>query len=334
MKFLITGLGSIGQRHYRNLKQLKAGEIIVYRSQKGYNKDFVDKFIQEHNPKVFFDLDEALAQKPDAVVLANPTSLHLKTAKKSMEAGAHVLTEKPLSHNLDGVAELIAFAKKKNLVGYVGYNFRFHPLLRQMKEWLDDGKIGEPLSAHSEIGEYLPDWHSWEDYLKTYAARTDLGGGVILTQSHDIDYLYWFFGMPKQVSAFENKGSELKIEVDSIVDAIFQFKSGVTASLHMDYVKRPPKRRFEIVGSKGRMIWDYQDKTLTLIPFEPNTQSVVVKEPAEFERNVMFLDETKQFIRCVEGKEKPLIDLEQGADVLKIAVAMKDSIKDKKVIQL
>ncbi len=334
MKFLITGLGSIGQRHYRNLKQLNAGEIIVYRSQKGSNKDFVDKFSQEHNPKVFHDLDEALAQKPDAVVVTNPTALHLETARRAMEAGAHVFLEKPLSHNLEGVAELIKLAEKKNLVGYVGYNFRFHPLLIQMKKWLDGGKIGEVLSAHAEIGEYLPDWHSWEDYLKTYAARADLGGGVILTQSHDIDYLYWFFGMPKLVSAFENKGSELKIEVDSITDAIFQFKSGVTASLHMDYVKRPPKRRFEIVGSKGRMIWDYQDKTLLLIPFESGSQSEIIKEPAEFERNLMFLDETKQFIRCVEGKETPLIDLGQGADVLKIAMAMKDSIKDGKVIQL
>ncbi|MEK9186419.1 MAG: Gfo/Idh/MocA family oxidoreductase [Patescibacteria group bacterium] len=334
MKFLVCGLGSIGQRHYLNLKQLRAGDIIVYRTQKGCNKDFIDNFSKEHNPKVFYDFDEALAQKPDAVVITNPTAFHLETAKKAIESGAHVFLEKPLSHDMKGVEELISLAKKKNLVGYVGYNFRFHPLLQQMKKWLDSGKIGRALSAHAEIGEYLPDWHSWEDYLKTYAARADLGGGVILTQSHDIDYLYWFFGMPKQVVAFENQDSELKIEVDSVVDAIFQFGSGVTASLHMDYVKRPSKRRFEITGSKGRMIWDYQDKTLVLIPFEAGSQSVFVKEPAEFERNSMFLDETKQFISCIEKKENPLISLEQGAEVLKIALTMKDSIKNKKVIQL
>ncbi len=332
MKFLITGLGSIGQRHYRNLLALGAGDIFVYRTGRGANPDFIAAFIKKFQPTIFYDLEKALTLKPDAVIITNPTALHISIARRALESGAHVFTEKPLAHRLEGLETLIDEAKKKRLVGYVGYNFRFHPLLRKMKQWLDTGKIGRPVSAHAEIGEYLPDWHPWEDYRKTYAARDDLGGGVVLTQSHELDYLYWFFGKPKRLVAFGGRKSDLDIDVEDLAQAVIEFKSGLIATLSMDYLERPPKRRFEVVGTKGRMIWDYQDKTLSFLPFKQKAVPRIRRESKGFERNTMFLEELKHFLRCIRGKEKPLVDFGTGREVLRMALAIKDSITKKKII--
>ncbi|MBU1036486.1 Gfo/Idh/MocA family oxidoreductase [Patescibacteria group bacterium] len=334
MKFLICGLGSIGQRHYKNLKKLGFNDILVYRTKKGSNQNFINNFEKKFKPQVFYNLNEALAKKPKAVLITNPTSLHVPLAIKAAKAGIHVFTEKPLSCNIKGVEKLISEIKKHKLVGYVGYNFRFHPLLKQMKKWVEAGKIGKVLSAQAEIGEYLPDWHPWENYQKTYAARKDLDGGVVLTQSHDLDYLYWFFGKAKYIASVGGKKSDLKINVDDLVKIIIEFKSGIITAVHMDYLKRPPKRQFEILGTKGRIIWNYEEKKLTFISLQKGVKPLIIKEPLNFERNSMFIKELKHFIKCLRGKEKPLVDLSQGKEVLKIILAIKKSLKDKKIIKL
>jgi predicted dehydrogenase len=92
------------------------------------------------------------------------------------------------------IDELEAQVQRNGVKVLVGFQFRFHPGLRQVKKLLDEAAIGEPLSVRAHWGEYLPNWHPWEDYKLGYAARPELGGGVILTLSHPLDYLRWLFG--------------------------------------------------------------------------------------------------------------------------------------------
>jgi hypothetical protein len=187
MKALVVGLGSIGRRHARNWVRLGLGEVLVCRQ--------TDRPLPEPlgvPAREFRALDEALADQPDVVLVTNPTSLHLATARLALQAGSHVLVEKPISHTLDGTESLL---HSERLVT-VGYNLRFHPGLLRTRELLHAGAIGKPLSLRAEVGEYLPDWHPWEDYRQSYAARRDQGGGPILTFSHELDSVYWLLGMP------------------------------------------------------------------------------------------------------------------------------------------
>ena len=109
--------------------------------------------------------------------------------------GRHLLIEKPVSHSLDGVDELAREPwRARRSACLVGFQFRFHPGLRQVRAWLAEGAIGPVVSAHLEWGEYLPDWHPGEDYRRGYSARRDLGGGVILTLCHPFDTLRWLLG--------------------------------------------------------------------------------------------------------------------------------------------
>ncbi len=333
MKFLIVGLGSIGQRHYRNLRFLGFSDIAVYRTGKGA-PDFIQKFEEEYRPAVFHDLTEAFRTGPDAVLIANPTALHTEFISAALRHGARgVFVEKPIGHKVSAAEIVVAEAEKKNIVGYVGYNFRFHPLLQKMKASVDEGLVGKVISASVDSGEYLPDWHTWEDYRRTYPARREMGGGVVLTQSHDIDYLYWFFGAPKRVAAFGGTRTGLEVDTDDLIDGILDYgNGGPVVSLHMDFYQRPARRVFEIMGSEGMLRWSYYEKKLELIPHATGREAMLWSVPNGFERNDMFVNELKHFIACLDGSEKPAVTFRDGLNILKIAEAILISSNSGEVI--
>ena len=170
MKILIAGLGSIGRRHFRNLIALGETDLVLLRTRKATLPD--DELA---GYPVETDIHEALQiHNPDAVVVANPTSLHLDVAIPAAEAGCHILLEKPVSHSLDGLGTLRKAAEKSGSKILVGFQFRYHPALNKARELIQNGALGKVLTVHAHWGEYLPNWHPWEDYRQSYAARADL----------------------------------------------------------------------------------------------------------------------------------------------------------------
>src|SRR5439155_14868777 len=111
----------------------------------------------------------------------------------------HLFVEKPLSHSLQEVAELLSVVREKSLIGLVGYQLRFHPCIARLQAIVAEGLLGNIVAGRVESGEYLPGWHPYEDYRESYAARAELGGGVILSHIHEFDYLYGFFGLPRRL---------------------------------------------------------------------------------------------------------------------------------------
>ncbi|TSC89672.1 MAG: putative oxidoreductase [Parcubacteria group bacterium Gr01-1014_3] len=307
MKFLICGLGSIGQRHYRNLKSLKHDDIIVYRTGKGANDGFVQKFLDEFQPITYTDFQEALNQRPDLVIVANPTSAHMETALAAARAGCNLFIEKPVVHdtNIFERHDLLRLVEGKNLVAQVGYHFRFHPLIQRAYAQLRDGKIGKVVSFHAEISDQVVNWHPWEDYHASYACRRDLGGGVILVQSHAIDWAYYLMGDVKKIACLGGTLGDLNIDVEDTVKILLEFTSGAVGSIELSYLK-PTRRRIEIVGTHGSIVWDDKTEAGDL--------------PPDFERNTMYLDEIKHCIECIRSGLKPTVDLKQGLIVNDLAL--------------
>lgn len=331
MRFLICGIGSIGQRHYKNLKAL-GHETALFRAGGGANSSFIDKFLSEEESsgrqvKSYYNFNEAVEDfKPDAIFITNPNSRHLETALLAAKSGQNLFIEKPLAHHRKGLEELKALAEKKNLKIMIGYNLRWHPLLKKMKSMVTNGDIGQPVSANIEMGENIEDWHPWEDYRQAYAAYKNGGGGAVLCFSHDIDYLYWFFGLPETVQAIGGKITPLGGDAEDMVKALLKYKNNFIASLHLDYWQRPPRRFFEIIGTKGKMIWDYYAKNLTLIPRNNNKSPVIFNIPDSFDRNDMFIDEIKDFISVLKNEKESPISLREGTDVLEISLKIKEQI--------
>jgi hypothetical protein len=159
------------------------------------------------------------------VLVTGPTSLHLPVATAAAEAGCHLFVEKPLADTTEGLERLEQALARHRRSLMVGYMLRFHPLLRQVKDWLADGTLGRPLHWRSTWGEYLPDWHPWEDYREGYAARRELGGGPALTFSHDIDLALWLFGPVEQGSSMTMPASPLRMDVPAGVDLLLRHRA-------------------------------------------------------------------------------------------------------------
>jgi predicted dehydrogenase len=136
MKILIAGYGSIGRRHYQNLRALGVDDVTFYRT--GHSKLMTDEI---EDAEIDYDLIHALHRKPDAVIVANPTSLHLETALAAAESGCHLLIEKPLSHSLSGVKEFAAAVNRHGSRVLMGYQFRFHPGIIAIKKAVIEGAI-------------------------------------------------------------------------------------------------------------------------------------------------------------------------------------------------
>lgn len=329
MKILIAGLGSIGRRHLRNLQALGVGDIVLLRSGRStLPDDELAGLPTEH------DLSEALERhRPAAVIVSNPTALHLNVAIPAAEAGCHLLIEKPLSHSLERVADLVHAVERRNLAVLIGFQFRFHPGLRYIKSLLDSGAIGQVVCVHVHWGEYLPGWHPWEDHRRSYAARQDLGGGVVLTLCHPFDYLRWLIGKVESVSAMTGQLGGLDIEVEDTANVNLMFTCGALGTVHLDYVQRPPAHWLQITGQKGLIRWDNADGAVHCYRSETETWESFTPPPG-FERNTMFLEEMRHFLDCIQGKSEPLVSLDDGIAALRIALAAKQSSRERKEVSI
>lgn len=328
MKYLIAGLGSVGRRHMRNLIALGETDIVLLRTRKATLPD--DELA---GLPVETDINEAIQKhKPDAVVVSNPTAFHLDIAIPAAKAGCAILLEKPISHSMERVDQLISAAQTSGAKILVAFQFRFHPSLIKAKELISKGEIGRIISANVHFGEYLPAWHPWEDYRISYAARADMGGGVVATQCHSLDYLPWLVGEKvESVFGLTAKLSDLEVNVEDTAKIVLRFTSGALASLHLDFNQQPPEHHFTIVGANGTIKWNLADGALKMYQAEK-------KDWAEYplheswERNAMFLEQTKHFVDVVKGNAKPSCPLEDGVQVMKIIAAVHESQKTRREI--
>ena len=327
MKILVVGYGSIGKRHVNNLLEIGDVEIIIHT----HRTDIDNKI--KNKCRIFKSLDDCIDEKPVAAIISNVTSSHIETALKLASVGLHLFIEKPLSNNLENIEKLSNIIQNKKLITFMGYNLRFHNCIKKMKELLENNEIGKIISVNAESGSYLPDWHPDEDYRESYASKENLGGGVILTCIHEIDYLHWFFGEIKELFAMTGKFSDLKIEVDDLASVIIKFSNNIIAQLHLDFFQKPDFRRCKIIGTNGLIYWD---SNLNIVKVYSNKRKTWTKKliSKKFDYNSMYVEELQYFIRCLKNNVDTFNPVSDGAVVLKIALAIKQSSKLNKVVKI
>jgi predicted dehydrogenase len=333
---LFVGLGGIGQRHLRNLRELRGANVEVHAFRVRRERQVVDDALQvvpgedletKYDVVVHEELDAALAKKPDVVFVTNPSSLHVDITRRALEVGAHVLVEKPLSHSLEGVADLVRQCQGRKWVGYVAYQLRFHPGFLRVAEILAQGLLGRPLFAEALVGEHLPAFHPYEDYRRMYAARRDLGGGVTLSQIHEIDFLIALLGRPERVFSLGGKLSSLEVDVDDVSSSLLEFRGSegrvLPVRLHQDFVQRPGERRFVLVGDAGKLEWSLSGRSLRR--WSATGELCEAHDYASLARNSLFQAELSHFLECVERGETPNVSLASGAESLAVALSILES---------
>jgi predicted dehydrogenase len=319
VKILVAGYGSIGRVHAANAARWadvavfdNAGEATAAAENDGM-------------ANVFGDLAAALDWGADGVVVATPHDTHLEIAGAAIRAGMKVLVEKPISHNFDGVNDLVSAAGEGGL--YVVTNLRFHPAVAAISANLKN--IGRPLFARAHYGHFLPSMRPGADYHTLYAARRSAGGGVIRDAIHEIDLMMCWLGPVEAVTCTADKLSDLDIDVEDYAAIQIRHRSGVQSEIHLDYLRPRKARGCELVGTVASLIWESDGKNPERCRVVENagndTNPEILMSDGNVDSMVMYRRTMEEFVRAINGETPALATGAEGAAALAVALAALES---------
>jgi predicted dehydrogenase len=312
--FVVIGAGSIGERHIRNLLALGYTNIHVFRQ-----RNLPLRTVESKQVRIFQDFADIAAIKPVAAFVTSPTSLHLEQTLACIEKGIHTLVEKPLSHTAEGLTQLKESVTKKGVYVHVGYMMRFHPLVQKLKQVISEKTYGKLLSFTTHWGEYLPDWHPWEDYRTSYAARKELGGGAALTLSHDLDLANWLSDAPvRNYYGLKNYASALEVNTEAGADFLIEYQNGITGHVHLNYFEQPAQRYLKYVFENGSADFDYYANRLTF----RTKDTVTVEAAVDFDRNQLFIGQTQFFLEKITSftRNDSLQQIEESEQIIRMCL--------------
>ncbi len=323
-KVLIVGLGSIGRRHIKILKEIIDCNIFVLR-QKNKNKEDI--------PEVegyIFKWEDLQYKDIDFAIICNPSVFHVDTAITLAQKSIPFIIEKPVCISMSKIPQLIRIVNDKKLPVLVGFNLRYHYLYKRIKKIIASNKMGTMYSFLAETGQYLPDWRDF-DYTKSSSAQKELGGGVIFDLTHEIDLAVDLLGEVNWLSCFKDKMSLLKIDTEDIAEITLAHKNGGISHLHLDYLQKEYTRKFKLIFEKREFFWDY---SLGKIKLTSKNKSSEFIQPKNYTRDDTFKSQLKHWLNVLNGKEKPLVSLEKGIYISKVALCAHKSSEQKKWIKV
>lgn len=338
---LFIGLGSIGQRHLKNILRLKKSfkYFAIRKTKLAPELDFKNNVQSNKFECQKFSIKEisvkaSLLLKIDIVFVCNPSSMHIASALPYAKRGSNLFIEKPLSNNLKQIKHLGKIIEQKKIKCAVGYQLRYDPTLSKIKKIITGREMGLIKKVSIKNAHYLPNHHKYEDYRVGYAARESLGGGVLLCFIHEIDYANFLFGKATKINCEGGKKSNLDIDVEDFAKIKIDYKlkdNSFVATLDLDFIKKKESRFCKIFFEKGFLKWDLSSNTLFISPTKGKKQLINSKLR---DRNSLFFKQIKDVIKKIENKKEPKSNYVNGVYSLKVALAAKESMKVKKSIFL
>ena len=250
----IIGLGNIGQIHVNNLLESKVPRGVLT----AVGDVFPDK-LPEYEAKGLktFDSGEALigSGEIDALIVATPHFQHTTLGIAALEAGLHVMVEKPISAHKADAERLIAAANARPELTFSGmFQMRVEPRYQKLRKLVRDGELGDLI----RVIWIMTDWFRAEAYYQSSDWRATWkgeGGGVLLNQClHQLDALQWIVGMPSKVQSHVGIGRHHDIEVEDDVTCYMEYANGANGAFITSTGETPGSNRFEIAGTKGRAL--------------------------------------------------------------------------------
>ncbi len=310
MKIIFFGLGSIGMRHARILKEFFPHELYAFRSTQGVpvnNLGIPEVSTWQEVEKI----------KPEIALVTNPTSMHIETALKCAKLGMHLFIEKPLSHSMNGVEELIRLCHDQKLTGYTAYCMRFHPVIKELKERIKDKKI---LHVRAAVSSYLPQWRSGTDYKKSYSANAGQGGGVLLDLSHEFDYIEYLFGPVRDMKGWFGRISEVTTDAEDAADIVMKTATGVPINLHMNFMSRFEERTVIVDFEGGYIVGDLRNNCMEWMVNNKKEEKVFTTTRDEY------LKEQLEYFFANIGNPAIMNNLEESSGLLKKILDFKHSL--------
>ena len=327
---LVLGAGSVGKRHMQNLAALgcrvsaldpRQDRLEEARASAGAEQCFTD----------LSAIDDWSGFS--GVVIASPPSFHVDQAIAALDRLKPVLMEKPLAPSLADALRLAEYQRSHPAAPPVllGYTYRWWPPLAEFRRRLLAGELGDVLHVRFVMSAHLADWHPWERYQDFFMASRDLGGGALLDESHFIDLMYWFFGMPESITARVEKLSNLEISTDDNVDIIATYRNNLRVTIHLDLYGRPHEKYIRASGENRALEWSFEPNRLR---FSDAMADEWQEQHFQFERNDMFVDVAREFIDVISGSAQPGCKVTDGINVMRIIENCRDSSKFGKTMRI
>jgi len=322
-KVLVVGCGSIGKRHARLLTEHSDVEVLVC--------DALDENLRlalEEAPgsRGFDDFDAALAEGPDAVFVCTPNHLHRPMAVAALEAGCHVLCEKPIADTVENGEVIVAAADAADTMLTVGYSLRSHAGLRRLKELVDSGICGNIVGGRAMVGTYFTLMCATTPYRMTEP------NALIIDYTHLLDYLGLLIGPIVQVSAESATLGDLPMMPDpNVFSILLTHESGALSQMHADYVQLPQRSMAEVYGDEAVLAYDFQHYDLRIFTRD--------KPGYEVERVVSMRDDIYRvqidsFLERIRGDRVPICTAREGLAALKAALAAVRSAEEHRAVEV
>ena len=334
---LIVGLGSMGKRRIRNL------QFLGYTNLYGFdvNPRRVDEAKNSYQIQIESNPNESIVNKKyDFVIISVPPDKH------------HIYIEICINNNINHfieasvvdtyLSEAITELKSKKLICAPSATFAFHPAIKKIKELCDTNYLGQITNVNYQTGQYLPDWHTYENVSDFYVSNKETGGCREIVP-FDMTWLFIIFGYPKAVvSTMKNialiKGAE---HIDETYNILFDYSKFVM-NLTIDVISRVATRRLVITGFDKHLIWDWSNNEIIIYDgasAKYENISYELERPAHegYDKNItedMYKLELENFINAIEGKEDYISSLDKDYKILQILKTIEKSAHERKFIEI
>lgn len=322
-KVLVVGCGSIGKRHARLLAERPDIETWVSDSLPANLTAAVE---QAPGAQPFASLEDALFAGPDAAFICTPNHLHRPMSLAALEAGCHVLCEKPLAESVASAREIAAAAQASDRFFAVGYSLRSHGGLRRVREIADSGVLGNLIGGRAMVGTYFTLMCATTRY------RFEEKNALIIDYTHLLDYLRIFFGDLERVSAENNTLGDVEMKPEpNIFSLLMRYRSGALVQCHMDYIQHPQRSAVELFGDQKVLTYDFQTGELRLYHRDRPGYEV---ENVTIGRDDIYRIQIGEFLRGMRGETTPLATAEDGVEALRAAAAAVEAAETGRSVSL
>lgn len=323
----------MGKRRIRNLLKLGFKDIIGFDVTMSRRTETGKKF----PILIESSLKDALKHKPNVMIISTPPDKHLNYVKIAIKYKIDFFTEVNLIS--EHVKKIIQLTEKTNLICSPSFTMHFHPLIKELKKLLKKNIIGKILIIQHHSGQYLPNWHPWEDYRKFFVSKKNTGGARELI-SVELVWLTYLFNEIKLVTANVEKISNLDVKIDDIYQVLMKFKNNISCALTVDVISIPSFRETKIIGERGTILCDFNSGTLKILK-EKTVKNISMKlgniakgyrgsTPPE----ILYEEEIKVFLNSVQTRKKYFYSFSEELKILHVLDTIENSSKKKQEIRL